>query len=58
MDSPQPTADDRKFRDKAIRLFVKQCLKQRGIDGAPGCASLAVDFADELLAKRNEVKQP
>jgi hypothetical protein len=47
-------ADDRKFRDAAILLFAAQCLKDRGLEGAIGCASLAVDFADELLAKRNE----
>lgn len=53
----QQQADDRKFRDAAILLAFEQCLKERGLQGAMGCASLAIDAADELLAKRNERKQ-
>jgi len=58
MDSKQPTTADTDFRDRAILLFAGECLKQLGVKSAPGCESLAVDFADRLLAKRNEVKQP
>jgi len=54
----QQQSDDKKFRDAAILLFAEQCLKERGLEGAIGCGSLAVDFADDLLAKRNERKQP
>jgi hypothetical protein len=50
----QQQTDSTKFRDAAILAFAKQCLKELGSKGAMGCASLAVDWADELLAKRNE----
>ena len=46
--------DDKKFRDAAILLAFEQCLKEHGLKGAIGCTSLAVDAAEELLAKRNE----
>jgi hypothetical protein len=49
----QQQADDRKFRDAAILLAFEQCLKENGLQGAIGCAHLAVDAADELLAQRN-----
>ena len=55
--SKQPTADT-EFRDAAMLLAFEQCLREFGVKGAMGCTSLARDAADELLAKRNEVKQP
>jgi hypothetical protein len=50
----QQQIDDRKFRDAAILLAFEQCLREFGVKGAIGCTSLAVDAAEELLAKRNE----
>lgn len=53
----QQQADDKRFRDEAILRAFEQCLRERGLAGAIGCTSLAVDAADELLAKRNERKR-
>lgn len=58
MDSNQLTAADQQFRDAAILLAFEQCLRERGLQGAIGCGSLAVDAANDLLAKRNERVKP
>lgn len=48
----QQQADDKKFREAAILLAWQQCLKEHGLQGAMGCAHLAVDAADRLVAER------
>jgi hypothetical protein len=55
----QQQADDRKFRDAALLLAWEQCLRENGLQGAIGCAHLAMDAAEALVAeRRNHGKQP
>lgn len=58
MDSNQAPLPADRFRDEAILLAWQQCLRENGLTGAMGCAHIAVDAADELVAQRgNNGKQ-
>jgi hypothetical protein len=52
----QQQTSEARFRDNAILLAWKQCLKENGLQGAMGCAHIAVDAANALVAERRKVE--